>query len=200
MITGIFGLPGAGKSSFLAYLSQRATQGKTLCCGHLWAKIPLTSERWYDRIYSNFPMRGCYKLDWENLGLFDFSHSLILIDEIMHVCDARDWKDFDKNKKYFFSMARHMGTSIIYASQGYADTDVRIRNLTAQILYIRNEGAYTSVTPVLKSWDFKHSIDECYALQPPIARTRIRRKKYYHLFDSYTYKKLPENPALLWEM
>lgn len=102
MITCIFGLPGAGKSSYLAYSAQRASQGKRLFCGFrpFW-DISLGSAYPYQRIYSNFPIAGCYKFDWEMVGTFDFSNSLILIDEIMQLCDSRDWKNFGAEKKYF---------------------------------------------------------------------------------------------------
>lgn len=201
MITGVFGLPGAGKSSFLAYAAQKAAKGKAVTVGFppFW-RIPLGSEWPYEKVYSNFPIKGCYELKWEMLGYVDFSHCLILIDEIMHVCDSRDWKNFDAAKKYWFSMSRHYHADLVYCSQGYADTDVKIRNLTAQLLYIQNVGAFSRVSPIAKSWAFDKNIDERFTQLPPVQSSFIYRKKYYHLFDSYHAKEMPPNPALLWEI
>ena len=201
MITGVFGLPGAGKSSFLAYLAQRASSGKSIFVGHrpFWA-LPIGDAYPYQRVYSNFPIAGCYELKWEMLGYVDFSHCLILIDEIMHVCDSRDWKNFPEEKKYWFSMSRHYHADLVWCSQSYMDTDVKIRNLTAQLLYIQNAGAFSRVTPVKKTWQINRSIDELYTQLPPLQSSYILRRKYYHLFNSYTARKMPENPALLWEV
>jgi len=201
VITGVFGLPGAGKSSFLAYLAQRAARGKSISVGvRPFFSFPIGDAYPYKRIYSNFPIAGCYKLDWDMIGLVDFSECLILIDEIMHVCDSREWKNFSQEKKYWFSMHRHYKVDIIYCSQGFMDTDVRIRNLTAQLLYIQNVGVFSRVTPIAKSWFINKNIEERFELLPPLKSSYIFRRRYYHLFDSYTAKKLPENPASLWEV
>lgn len=201
MITGIFGLPGAGKSSVLAYFADRAVKGKSLRVGlpPFWS-LSIGDAYPYERVYSNFPIAGCYELKWEMIGFVDFSKCLILIDEIMHVCDSRDFKSFPAEKKYWFSMSRHYRADVVYCSQGYMDTDVRIRNLTAQLLYVQNRGSFSRVTPIKKSWFIDKSIEERFELLPPLESSYIRRKKYYHLFDSYVAKKLPENPALLWEV
>lgn len=201
MITGIFGLPGAGKSSYLAYLAQRAARGKSIYVGTppFW-RLSIGDAYPYQRVYSNFPIAGCYELKWELIGYVDFSNCLILIDEIMHVCDSRDWKNFPDEKKYFFSMMRHYRSDCVFASQGWMDTDSRIRNLTSQLLYIQNRGAWSKITPIRKSWMIKKNIEEQFEQLPPIQSTYIRRRKYYHLFDSYTARKMPENPALLWEV
>lgn len=201
MITAIFGLPGAGKSSYLAYLAQRVQKGRRLYVGFppFW-RLPLGTAWPYERIYSNFPIAGCYKLNWDMIGFVDFSHCLILIDEIMHVCDSRDWQKFTAEKKYFFSMMRHYHSDMIYASQFYDDVDKKIRNLTEQILYIQNRGAFSRIAPIGKQIAIDRNIEQKFVELPPIQSSYILRKKYYHLFNSYHAKQLPENPALLWEV
>ena len=61
MISGVFGLTGAGKSSFLAWCASRAQRGKRLhiglsAAGGVWLQDE--SSKAYDRIYSNFPLKG----------------------------------------------------------------------------------------------------------------------------------------------
>ena len=81
MVTGVFGLPGAGKSTFLAWCAFRASRGKSLRIGlGVAGGVDLQSQRRYERIYSNFPLLGCYPLDWDSLGVMDYSNCLILID------------------------------------------------------------------------------------------------------------------------
>ena len=59
MISGVFGLTGAGKSSFLAWCADRAQRGRRLSVGFRFAGgVSLQDERHYDRIYSNFPLFG----------------------------------------------------------------------------------------------------------------------------------------------
>ena len=84
MVEGIFGLPGQGKSTYLAKLAKKAIKKKI-------------------KVYSNFYIKGCYKLDFDDLGVHDYSDCLILIDEISLFCDCRSWKNFNADLVYFFT-------------------------------------------------------------------------------------------------
>ena len=95
MIVGVFGLPGAGKSTFLTWLILRALKDKPLFIGHFSYKKQIGEFRTYKRVFSNIPIDGTYKLDFDALGKYDFNDSLIIIDEIGTLCDSRKWKDFD---------------------------------------------------------------------------------------------------------
>lgn len=94
MVQGVFGLPGSGKSTYLAKLAKK-------------------SFKKYDRVYSNFYIRGCYQLDFDTLGLVDYSDCLILIDEISLFCDCRNWKNFSSDMVYFWTNHRHYGVDIV---------------------------------------------------------------------------------------
>ena len=82
MIVGVFGLPGAGKSTFLTWLILRALKCKPLFIGHFSYKKQIGEFRTYKRVFSNIPIDGTYKLDFDALGKYDFNDSLIIIDEI----------------------------------------------------------------------------------------------------------------------
>ena len=88
MINNIFGLPGSGKTTFLAWAAARAMQGKFLHCG----KIPLQSIPRYKNVFSNFPLKGAMRLDIETLGYVAYPESLLLIDESVLLADSRDYK------------------------------------------------------------------------------------------------------------
>lgn len=203
MISGVFGLTGAGKSSFLAWCADRAQRGKRLSVGlGLAGGVSLSDERRYDRIYSNFPLKGCYPLNWDLLGTVDYNHCLMLIDEIMMLADSRAWKTYPENVKYFFSHHRHYHIDVVFCSQSYKDCDVRIRNLAAQYLYIRKAGVYTEVIPVHHLMDVRGGvIDDWYETGGFASRRYILRKRLYGMFDSHSTRKLPLPPDVsLWEV
>ena len=203
MISGVFGLTGAGKSTFLAWASSRALAGRSLRVGLPCAGgVSLQDENNYPRgVYSNFPLAGCYRLDFEQLGKFDFRECLILIDEIMMLCDSRNWKNYPENIKYFMSHHRHYHTDLIWCSQSYSDTDIRIRALSQQFLYIQKFGGFTKVTPIQHLMDVKNGqISDWYELGGIASKKIIRRKNYYKLFDSHSTKELQAKEPELWEL
>lgn len=198
-IHGVFGLPGSGKSSFLAFLAARALSGKPLTLGRFAWKYSLSETSHFDRVYTNFDCPGCFRLNFDDLGLVDFSNCLILIDEIMLLCDSRDYKNFPHHLRDFLALHRHYGVTICYCSQGYADTDKRIRNLTDNLFYIEKSGSFSKISPIKKSWRIDQDIAEGYTLCPPIASTWIYRPRYYKLFNSFDKPlKLAENNSKPW--
>lgn len=116
----------------------------------------------------------------------------------MMLCDSRQWKQYPESIKYFMSHHRHYHTDIIFCSQSYKDTDLRIRNLAQQFLYIERSGAFTRVSPIHHLMDIKQgSIDDWYEKGGRLASRYIRRSKYYHMFDSHSTKPLlplPQKP------
>lgn len=185
MISTIFGLPGSGKSTVLAACADRAIHNKPLIVGHrpFWT-VAMTDHVHYDRIYCNFPIRGTYMLQWDHIGRYDFSHSLILIDEITLSADSRKWKNFTDDKVYFFSMHRHYNCDIIVASQAPDRMDKTIRDLTAAYFYVINEGRRSRILPIQP--DFKpETMSMKYSYGARLNSSLIRRKKFYSMFDSF---------------
>lgn len=178
MVQGVFGLPGSGKSTYLAKLAKK-------------------SFKKYDRVYSNFYIKDCYQLDFDTLGLVDYSDCLILIDEISLFCDCRNWKNFSSDMVYFWTNHRHYNVDIIYCSQSYADCDKKIRNLTDSLYYIRSGPfGFSLVRQIDKVFNVDSDITEGYRLSglPQL----IWRRRYYKMFDSFTRKTLPPNTAKKW--
>lgn len=198
MICGVFGLPRAGKTTFLTYIALEALKGKSLHVGHLRWRKAIGEFAPYERVFCNFPLQGCFKLDFSALGVYDFSNSLILIDEIMLVCDSRDWQNFRADLRDFLALHGHYKCDLVYCSQGYMDTDKRIRNLTERMFYIEKFGGYTRIRPIDKGFTIDDQIKEGYTLGAPLAATYLKRKKYYKYFDSFDAPAMPDNPAEFW--
>ena len=198
-IYGVFGLPGAGKTTFLTWVAIQALKGKQPVLGRLAWKVPICECTPYERVYTNFDVEGCYKLDFDALGIQDFHDCLILIDEIMLLCDSRDYKNFPVRLRNFLALHRHSNVDIVYCSQGYADTDKRFRNLTDKIFYIEKRGKFTRVSPIEKSWRIDQDIQEGYTLCPPIGSTWIYRPRYYKEFDSFERPDYLPNRAEPWK-
>ena len=119
MIIGVFGLPGAGKTTFLASAAQHLLNGKKFL-GLSPSKV----------VFTNFYCKGCYKLDFDKLGIYNFSDCNILIDEIMLLADTRNFKTFPESLKRFFSQHRKTlgdGHGCLWCSQYYDDCDKKIR-------------------------------------------------------------------------
>lgn len=141
-----------------------------------------------------------YKLDFDDLGKVQIlPHSLIIIDEISLVCDSRNYREYKQHTKEFFALHGHYKCDVLYASQGYEDTDKRIRNMTDTLLYVDRCGAWSRVRPIKKSWSIDGSITEGYTLAPPLSSKWLLRRPYYGMFDSFAAPALPAVAPVGWE-
>lgn len=196
MISGAFGLPGAGKSLWLARQAERAMQGKPLRVGGY--TLQSEPKHKYARIYTNFSFPGAYQFDWESLGKSNYQDCLFLCDEIMMYADSRDYKSFTKELKWFFSQHRKMHCDFIWCSQMYDDCDKKIRGVTQNFYYIRNSWipGFTEVLPIESFFDIKDGqIRSGQQFSRRINRDLFRRKPLFTKIDSYQYVgSLPSKP------
>lgn len=190
MITCYFGLPGCGKSTLLAKIARneikRIEKGKSK----------------YRMVLCNYYIQGCYRIDFSMLGSVDMSHCLILLDEITLDADSRDFKDFAKKTKQFFILHRHYDCDIIYVTQQYDGVDRKIRELTANLFYMRKAGPITYSTAIYRkiTIDPEGDIKMGYELPSLIEiifnpRKNLRfvfRPRYYKYFDTKLAPILPK--------
>lgn len=198
MVSGGFGLPGSGKSLWLARQAQRALQGKPLKVGN----YSLQSEygQKYDRIYTNFEFDGAYQLEWDTLGICFYENCLFLCDEIMMYADSRDYKSFSKELKLFFSQHRKFHCDFIWTSQMYDDCDKKIRGITDKFFYIRHSFMpnFSEVLPIESFFDIKDGqIRSGQQFGRRINRDMYYRPKLYKLVNSYQVigNNVPTEPA-----
>lgn len=185
MISGIFGLPGSGKSMLLAKAAWLALHGRPLIIGN-----NVLHDGKYSHIVTNFPLDGCAKLEFNKLGLVGYYDTLFLIDEIMMYADSRNFKSFTDELKYFFSQHRKYKCTIIWASQNYDDCDKKIRGVTDKYFYVRRSGWFggrvSVVSPIdsyLRVQDGK--IQSGYELAPPLMRSLLWLPRWWNVIDSY---------------
>lgn len=126
MITGYFGLPGAGKTTFLTKIAQKEL--RRIAKG----RSP------YEKVLTNFYCEGCYKIDYGQLGKYNIERCLILLDELTLDADSRNFKQFDIYHKDFFIMHRHDLCNVIYFTQQYDGIDKKIRDLTHTLYFVKS--------------------------------------------------------------
>lgn len=205
MITGMFGVPGCGKSTFLAMIAQKEL--KKIRKG----KSP------YKQVLTNFPVSGCAQITFDDLGYYDIRDSLILFDEITLDADSRDFKSFPLATKSFFTLHRHFNNRIYYFCQDYSRTDKTIRNLTFDLWYIRS-----SVFPFFRNFSVAKRIyrninineytseltlgyrfakfAEIFFSKSKIICFRPRYYKYFDSFDEGQLSNKPQFSVNYWEV
>lgn len=199
MISAFIGAPGCGKSTALAWVAQRATRrpDRPIFISNFKVSDP------HEYLYTNFPFRGAYQLDYDKLGSYNFHDALILIDEISMYSDSRDYKNFTDALKFFFSQHRKGHVDVIWVSQAYDDSDKKIRNLTTA--YFMIEPCYFGLSRFVSILPFTDIIN--YKLVSGYRYGKMqyfRTKPLYQLFDSFStlridMKSLPDPPLRLWE-
>lgn len=190
MIYAILGLPRSGKTTTLACIADHALRGKPF--------LNLRSD--YKHIFSTFYLKGCNKLNFEDLPKYNFSNSLILVDEIGLLADARNFKNFSDKMTYFFKMHGHQESDVVVCSQTL-DFDKKIRDLIDEYYFLEPWYlGYSLLIPVRHSFDESRGMIDKYTRAPRSKWKHIKRKKYYSLFDSYEIMELPEPPLIKWEV
>lgn len=132
MICGIFGLPGVGKTLLASWLASRAIDDKSLNVHGFHC----STIRHFQRVYTNFPIKGAYKLDFELLGKAKYENCCMICDEIQLFADSRNFKDFGDELKAFFAEHRKHDITFIWLSQSPNNADKRIRDLSDKLYYI----------------------------------------------------------------
>lgn len=194
MISGYFGLPGSGKTSFLTMIAQRELK-----------RIKKGKSK-YKKVFTNFECSGCYQLSFNYLGNYHITDALILIDEITLEADSRDFKEFNKKLKYFFIMHRHYHCDVIYFCQQYDGLDKKIRDLTAELWYVKRVAVFSVATRIYRILDiddhthdivqgyrFPTVFENIFSLLLPFAFSIRRfcfRPLYYKYFDSWIAEEL----------
>lgn len=114
----IFAPPGTGKTT-------------------LAAKIVRDANRDNRKVYSNVPIISANVLDLKDLGKYDFSHSILIIDEAGTEVGNRNWHtNLNDDQIKALKLHRHDDIDIYLFSQAYDDIDKKFRELTTKLLLL----------------------------------------------------------------
>ena len=148
MVTGYFGLPGSGKTTFLTMLAQKELikmqKGKSC----------------YKHVLTNFYCYGCEKIDYKDLGSYEIEDSLILLDELTLDADSRNFKQFDEAHKKFFLLHRHYGCDVIYFTQQYDGIDKKIRDITQELYFVKKIFCFSHAKKIFRILDINEMTKE----------------------------------------
>ena len=170
------GLPRSGKTTFLAYLTH-------LCnvTGH--------------KVFCNVPVQGAYPFSKDDIGKYDMSNALILLDEAGIMYDNRQFSTaFTDDSLSFLKLIGHYHSNICLFSQSM-DIDAKWVRMSKDIFFIRR-GLFphrSRITRIHRKLDVNpdtHKIEDFYdkpnGILALILGKRFYRKPYYKMFDSYS--------------
>lgn len=146
-------------SSCSMYVGDRGSGKSTLmamaCCDAVKHQLP---------VYSNYPMLGAFAiptlelskkdgskkiyLDKDWLYSTDLSNSLVLLDEVRTIWNARAFKDWNEQDEEFFNFIRKNNTSVIMATQRYDGVDLNIRCAIDMTFFIQRTRFFKNLSSI----------------------------------------------------
>lgn len=179
----VYGAPGVGKTTVAAHMARKA----------LAANVP---------VWSNVPINGCRKISVSDIGNFDVSNGLLLIDEAGIEYNNRAFKtNFTPDSLRWFKLHRHYHVEIWIFSQGFDDMDKKLRTLARYLYVVRRSliPYFVYLKCIAKKPDIDpitHSPVDFYFFRP-LWRDYIYCPVAWKLFDTH---EAPALPSREWEI
>lgn len=211
MINYYFGLPGCGKTTHLVATALREN-----------SRINKGISK-FERILTNVRLSvpdgeesNIYLIDNDDIGKYDMSLSLILLDEVQMIFDSRDYKSLSPERRNFLMLHRHYKTVIHMYNQIHDGVDKKIRYITNNVYYLKRNLITGKTTPhrikyvmyipkkprrneLVQASDASGDITMRYyqtgffehLFSKLLIERPVRLQKYYSSFDSYEAPALP---------
>lgn len=217
IVTVYFGLPGAGKSTFAAYLADRCLAGSRIyrLLDRLSARFPVC-RRWIDSgrvgilpfrivrplpVYSNVPILGALRMDAkQDIGTYDMRDGKVIIDEAGIEFNNRNYKSMKQEVIEWFKLHRHYRMSVDVFSQSFEDMDITIRRLAYRYFlvqksvipgFIRLKRVYRRIGIDSVTHQFCDQYSWAFL---GLGDKMIYAPRYYRYFDSYSAPDLLNRP------
>lgn len=185
MVSLYFGLPRCGKTTLAVALAKRNAKRRP--------------------VYVNFPIKGIKgvtQIENTDIGKYDMSGGLIIIDEASIYADSRSYKSFPKKLVEFFCLHGHWKCDIVLLCQIYNRVDSTIRQLAERVYLVKKNPLLRFITSVYRvpygiaftpppNSEGKNKygdINEGYkepSIFNRIFAMRLFRPKYYVYFDTH---------------
>lgn len=194
MVKLYFGLPGCGKTTLLTKMAYDVLKAKRPRYKHVLSNVYLGVDPPFDRITY---------IENEDIGVYDFRDSLILLDEATIAWDSRDYKKIEKGVIKFFLLHRHYNCDLVLFTQQWDGVDKKIRIITDRVYYVYKTAVfghwiskyyripYGIIIPDPKKNQSGEKLGEIVqgyckpGLLQRIFCHRVWRPRYYRFFDSW---------------
>lgn len=200
MIVTFWGLPRAGKTTALAWGASCALRKRPARLGRAPFGGIVLGEFGpnYDRILSNFPLKGAYQYNPSELGSFKVENALILCDEASLVFYCRDHKTNERAALDWLCLHGHARCDVWFASQGLDDCDKRIRNLTAQLVHVEKSGGRSRLVPYFVTENPDKPTEQLFTAGGFMLTRSLKQERFWGMFDSFDMPELPEKMLVPW--
>ena len=165
----IFAPPGSGKTTLASKIVKDAIKNNK-------------------RVYSNVKIAGAYKMTIKDIGVYDMSDSIMIIDEAGSDLSNRSWHtNLSHEAIKYLKKHRHYNIDIYTFSQSYGDVDNKFRELTTKILMLKKSKIpfFTKAMAIKKTIDLQNGqIVEFYEIDRP-NNYRFFTPPLWAFFDSW---------------
>ena len=139
----------------------------------------------------NLKIDGCVKIEWSDVGTYDFRDCIMLIDEAGIDLNNRQYKNMMIETIKYLKLHRHYRCHMWYFSQSYEDMDITVRRL-ADAYYLVSKTLLNFITHKFKlrrirkfiNINEEKKIDDTYDFVP-LSAFKFNGKKYWQFFDSF---------------
>lgn len=195
MITGIFGKPRSGKTTYAAMMVQKNKKQLSLVRKFPFMRLFVHP---YDYVYcTDETIQDTITVDYTNLGKWrPPRNSLLILEEAGIGLNNRNWKALSNDAAYLFALHGHIGCDILWSSQT-VDVDKKLLSRTHRLFLCSRLSMFTVLQPISFSVDVDnetHQLVDAYSkpqglgaiLSVLFGRGKIfLRKPWYKYFDSF---------------
>ena len=182
-----FGVPGSGKTTLCAYFTKRYSK--------------------YWKVFSNVPILGAYQYDINDIGKYDISNCVLLLDEASIDYNNRNWRHGNMSQEAikWWKLHRHAGVMAVLFSQSWNDCDATLRRLSTKLYLVKKSWIPFVITTCRINRSIgidenTHEPCDIYKFDHPVIRLSTNHRyfapRYWKMFDSWS---MPELPKKIWK-
>lgn len=110
------------------------------------------------------------------------ANTIVLIDEISTVLNARNWKDFNINLLFQLLQCRKQRKQLVATAQRFAHVDKLIRDITAQVIVCRKYWRVCTNTSY-DGWDYENAVAQ-FSIPVLWRKSYVATDTLFHAYDT----------------